>query len=269
MVGTLRRAAKHADLVHANWLAAALVARFSGKPFVISLHGTPTAGRFSDLQLAHKYPGLVRFLLAPARLIISPSEPLAEAVRACGLDNVRVIPYGIEIPETVTEPDEPPFALYAGRLSHEKGIDVIAQATAGVNRVVAGDGPLRHLLPDALGFVSPKELRDLYRRAAVVMMASRDEGLPNVMLEAMAHARAMVATPVGGVPDMIEDGVTGLLVPVNDPTALRIAVERLLANPGLRKRLGYAGRERVTAYCAWETVIDSTLLAYEEALTTS
>jgi glycosyltransferase involved in cell wall biosynthesis len=86
------------------------------------------------------------------------------------------------------------------------------------------------------------------------------------LLEAMAHGRAVVATPVGGIPGLVEDGRTGLLVPPGDGGALRAAIERLLADPELRRRLGNAARERVTELCSWERVVDQTLAAYEAAV---
>ena len=245
MARTLRRAARNANLVHANWLAGAVVARFSGRPFVVTLHGSGSAGRFQDLELARRAPWLVRRVLGKARAVICCSHALAEAMRDCGVANVYEIPYGVDLPAEVGPEDEPPFVLYAGRLSPEKRIDVIAAATEGLPRVVAGDGPLRRLLPDALGFVSPDEVARLYERAAVVVLASEREGLPNVVLEAMAHAKTVVSTPVGGIPTVIEHGVTGLLVPVGDAAALRAALELALDDPELRGRLGAAARERV------------------------
>ena len=98
---------------------------------------------------------------------------------------------------------------------------MIAEATEGLPRLVAGDGPLRDLLPETLGFVGPEEVSALYKRAAVVVMASQMEGLPNVILEAMAHGKTVVSTPVGGIPTVIDDGRTGFLVPVGDAAALR------------------------------------------------
>src|SRR5581483_10790489 len=74
MLRAVRRAARSADLVHAHWLLTAAVARFAGKPFVVTLHGSGSAGRFSDVELARRWPRLVRFLLRPARAVICVSE---------------------------------------------------------------------------------------------------------------------------------------------------------------------------------------------------
>jgi glycosyltransferase involved in cell wall biosynthesis len=262
MIAACRAAARRADIVHANWLAGAAIALFSGRPFVVTLHGSGTAGRLSDLSVARRAPRLVRLLLGRARAVICCSEQLADAMRGCGLKNVHAIPYGVDVPDVLVPEDVEQFVLYAGRLSPEKNIDVIAEATAGLPRVIAGDGPLRHLVPDALGFISQDELAGLYDRAAVVVLVSQMEGLPNVVLEAMAHGKTVIATPVGGIPSLIEDGRTGFLVPVGDATALRAAIERVLADPELRGRVGGAARARVTEYCCWDRVTDRTLQVY-------
>ena len=266
MIFALRAASKRADLVHTNWLAGAVVAAFCGKPFVVTLHGSPTAGRLHDLGLAASAPRLVRWILGQARMVICCSERLATAMRGCGLTNVRAIPYGVHVPDEVGDEDEPASVLYVGRLSPEKNIDVIAEATEGLPRIVAGDGPLRDLLPDTIGFVGPDEISKLYGRAAVVVVASSAEGLPNVVLEAMAHGKTVIATPVGGIPTVIEDGKTGLLVPVRDTAALRAAIERALGDPELRIRLGRAARKRVEGYCSWNRVTDATLAVYASAV---
>jgi glycosyltransferase involved in cell wall biosynthesis len=128
--------------------------------------------------------------------------------------------------------------------------------------VVAGDGPLRALVPDALGFVSHDELEQLYDRAAVVVLPSHREGLPLCLLEAMAHGRSVVATTVGGIPQLVEDGRTGLLVEPGDTDGLRAALELLLADPELRLPMGRAARIRVQRKCSWQRVTDETLAFY-------
>jgi glycosyltransferase involved in cell wall biosynthesis len=262
----LRRAARDADLVHAHWLASMLVAPAARKPIVLTLHGSGTAGRFEDLQVLAKTPRLAGALLRRARVVIGVSEQLTEAARRAGARDARWIPSGVELPAEVGKEADPPEILFVGRLSPEKGISELVEATRGLNLVVAGDGPLRSLVPDALGLVPHEEAQRLLARAAVVVLPSHREGLPLVLLEAMAHGRAVVATPVGGTPSLVEDGVTGLLVPPGDAEALREAIERLLADPDLRRRLGEAARARVTELCSWERVAEATLDAYASAL---
>jgi glycosyltransferase involved in cell wall biosynthesis len=262
----LRRAAKDADLVHAHWLASMLVAPAARKPVVLTLHGSGTAGRFEDLQLLGKAPRPTGALLRRARVVIGVSEQLTEAARVVGAREARWIPNGVAIPSRVGEAAEPAEVLFVGRLSQEKGIEELVEATKGLNLVVAGDGPLRHLVPQALGFVPHDEVERLLARAAVVVLPSHREGLPMVLLEAMANGRAVVATPVGGIPSLVEDGVTGLLVPTGDPHALREAITRLLGNPALRRKLGNAARARVQEVASWDRVMEETLASYKAAL---
>jgi glycosyltransferase involved in cell wall biosynthesis len=179
---------------------------------------------------------------------------------------VRVIPSGADLPDQVREPDEPPHVLYAGRLSPEKGVLELAAAARGLPLVVVGDGPLRDRVPGAVGFVPHRELLRYYERAAVVACPSRREGYGVVCAEAMAHGRAVVVTPVGGMRDLVTDGESGLVVPVGDVGALRAALERLLGDPELRKRLGAAARERARERLSWSVWTKATLRAYEDAL---
>ncbi len=166
----------------------------------------------------------------------------------------------------MAEPEEPPFVLYAGRLSEEKGVLELIRAASGLNLVVAGDGPLRERVPGALGFVTHDELLRLYERAAVIVCPSRREGFGVVCAEAMAHGRPVVATSVGGLRDLVVDGETGLLVPPGDVPALRAALERVLGDRELRRRLGRAGRARARKAFSWDDAVRLTVQAYEDAL---
>jgi glycosyltransferase involved in cell wall biosynthesis len=161
---------------------------------------------------------------------------------------------------------DPPELLFVGRLVPEKGIEELVQATEGRNLVVVGDGPLRPDVPAALGFLSGAALEERFARAAVVVCPSRREGFGLVCAEAMARARPVVASAVGGLTELVADGETGLLVPPQDPPALRSAIDSLLADQALRRRMGEAGRKRIAELCDWDTVVDAYLEAYEAAL---
>jgi glycosyltransferase involved in cell wall biosynthesis len=254
-----RRASRDADLVHAHWLPAGAVALTTGKPFVVQLWGT-------DVELARRATSLARRVLRRARLVICASNALADSARELGAREVRVIPSGVDVPEEVAEEAEPPEVLFAGRLSPEKGILELVEAANGMTLVVAGDGPLRDRVPGALGFVPHHALGPLYERAAVVAVPSHREGFGVVCAEAMAYGRPVVAGAVGGLLDLVADGETGLLVPPRDVPALREALERLIGDRELRRRMGEAARERVRSRFAWPAVTDATLAAYEEAL---
>lgn len=258
-VRAARRTARDADLVHAHWLPAGAVGLATRKPVIVQLWGT-------DVELARRVPGLARGVLRRARLVVCGSTALAAEAEALGARDVRVIPSGVEVPESVGEPDDPPHVLFVGRLSPEKGIEEFLAATEGMQRVIVGDGPLRARVPEAVGFVPHGELGLYYERAAVVVCPSRREGYGIVAREAMAHGRPVVASAVGGLLDMVVHEETGLLVPPEDAGALRLALEKLLADPQLQASLGEVGRERVRRTLSWRAVAAATVAAYEDAL---
>ena len=252
-----RRAAKGADVVHAHWLPSALPALATGRPVVLQLWG-------SDVALAARARPLARVLVRRARLVVCASSALAEDARRLGAREVRVIPSGVPVPATVGPPEEPPHVLYVGRLSEEKGVHELAAAADGLPLVVVGEGPLRDLVPQAVGFVSPAEVGAYYERAAVVVVPSRREGYGMAAREAMAYGRPVVATAVGGLTDAIDDAVTGILVPPGDPAALREALVRLLGDPELRARLGAKAARRARERFSSEGAAQAILAAYRE-----
>jgi glycosyltransferase involved in cell wall biosynthesis len=248
-----RRAARGADLVHAHWLPSGLVAWLTGRPFVVQLWGT-------DVELARRVPWLARPILRRARAVVCASSALAEAGRELEAANVVQVPAGIDVPAEQSPPDEPPHVLYAGRLSPEKGIEEFVQATDGLPRVIVGAGPIA--VPESLGFVPPDKIGTYYERAAVVCVPSRREGVGFTALHAMAHGRPVVATRAGGLVNLVEDGVTGLLV---DRSELRAAITRLLDDAELRVRLGAAGRARAIELHSWEAATGALVTVYSTA----
>ncbi len=258
---SFRRAAARtdADLVHAHWLAAGAVAMSLRRPYVVQVWGT-------DVELARRVPWLARPVLRRARVVLAASTALADAARALGAREVRIVPSGVAIPEQVGAPEEPPHVLFVGRLSAEKGILELVEAARGLPLRIVGDGPLRAQAPGAVGFVPPDALGPWYERAAVVAVPSRREGYGVVAREAMAWGRPVVAGAVGGLLDAVDDGETGLLVPAGDVPALRGALERLLADEGLRVRLGTAARAKASSTLSFDAAADALLAVYEDAL---
>jgi glycosyltransferase involved in cell wall biosynthesis len=257
-VRAARRGARGADVVHAHWLPSAAVGLLTKKPVIAQVWGT-------DVELARRLPRLARAILRRARIVVAPSTVLAADARDLGAGEVRVIPSGVDVPREIGAEDEPAFVLFAGRLSPEKGVLELVEAANGVPLVVVGDGPLRDQVPNAWGFVPHEKLVRLYDRAAVVAVPSFREGFGVVCAEAMAHGRPVVASAVGGLLDLVADGETGIHVPPGDVDALRAALDRLLADPELRRRMGEAGRERVRERFSWDAVTDATIAAYRDA----
>jgi glycosyltransferase involved in cell wall biosynthesis len=252
-----RGPARGADVVHAHWLLAGFVALLLRRPTVIQVWGT-------DVALARRVPWLARPVLRRARVVVAASTELATEARSLGARDVRVIPGGIDLPPEPGPPAEPPHLLYVGRLAPEKGVRELAEATRGLPLQVAGDGPLRELLPQTRGFVPRCDLPGLYEAAAVVVVPSLREGFGMACLEAMAYGRPVVASATGGLRDLAVDGVTGVLVPPGDAAALRAALERLLGDADLRGRLGAAAYERAREF-AWPATVERLLALYAEA----
>lgn len=179
-------------------------------------------------------------------------------------DRLDVVPNGLELPPgPFTRGDR---VLTVGRLIPEKGMDTVidAAAAAGMPLTIAGHGPERAALEARAarrgvdchfeGYASRERLALLYREASCVVLAARQgEGLPNVVLEGMANARAVIATPCAGTRDLLVDGVTGIVVPEDDSAALAGALARLQQDPALATRLGEAARRSAESF-AWEAV---------------
>ena len=174
-----------------------------------------------------------------------------------------------------------PLALSVGRYSEPKDHATVLRAWALVHArlpeavlALVGSGELEeptralarelHLGP-SLRFVEPRpDLRFVYADADVLCLSSLWEGLPYVVLEAMSYGAAVVSTDVDGIPEAVEDGETGLLVPPATPEALADALVRVLEDRDLAERMGAAGRERIVHEFTVERMIDETVAVYWE-----
>lgn len=140
--------------------------------------------------------------------------------------------------------------LFAGRLSREKGVEILKAAATQLDRAidVAGEGPLRDGLEgvpnlNLLGTLPGAEVQARMARAAALVVPSLwYEGLPMVVAEAFAAGTPVIASRIGALADLVEDGVTGLLVTPGDPADLARAMARILADPEAARRMGRAAR---------------------------
>jgi glycosyltransferase involved in cell wall biosynthesis len=290
------------DLVHAHWIVpnGVIAAAAVGEtPLAIGLHG-------SDVFLAEKpgVRMLARRALRRARLLTGCSPELVDRVRALGFpaERSRVIPYGVDVAAFTPDrerrgiwrdrfgvPDEAPLLLGVGRMATKKGFQVLLEALPALlaarpdaHVVLAGAGDLfdrftalaaqwpgRLHLP---GKVLRDTLPDLFRAADLfVLPAVHDakgnvDGLPNVILEAMASGLPVVASGISGIPLAVEDGGTGRLVPEKDPERLLAALLELLGDPGRAREMGERGRRRAEAELTWDVVAARYREGYRAAL---
>ena len=166
--------------------------------------------------------------------------------------------------ESADLPEHAPCVLYIGRLVPEKGQAVLLEAVAllakrghEIGVTLAGDGALRSELESLaerlglasqvtfLGAVSQDELRRLYEKASIFCLPSFAEGVPVVLMEAMAMGVPVISTRIAGIPELIENGRSGFLVSPGRPEELADRLEALLDNPSLRHEMGAAGRKKV------------------------
>ncbi|HWI61032.1 MAG TPA: glycosyltransferase family 4 protein [Symbiobacteriaceae bacterium] len=215
--------------------------------------------------------------------IVAVSEAVKRSLVAQGADpgRVRVIPGGVDLSAFGAPAPLVPGVLSAlGRLQTEKGFDVLLRAMAELKGearlLLGGEGLLEAELPRLaaeLGVADIVEFRgfvtDVPRFMAasgLFVLSSRSEGLGLVLVEAMAAGRPVVATRVGGVPEVVVDGETGLLVPPEDPGALAAAARRLLSDPALAARMGEAGRRRAQVVFSAGRMAELTAALYEELI---
>ena len=260
----LRR--RRADVLHTHTLAAAnVLSRLAGAvarvPVVSHLHIENTFRPATRRLLA----GLDNATARLAARLVAVSEDTRRAYERQGYPRgrIEVVYNGVDVPANGGfRRNDPARIGEIGRLCDVKGQRELLQAVARLPEarlVLAGrdleqGGAYQDALEresERLGirerveFGFHEDVPGLLESLDVVALPSWTEGLPVVLLEAMAHARPVVATPVGGTPELVVDGETGLLVPPRDPEALAAALQRLLEDPDLARRLGEAGRTRV------------------------
>jgi len=219
-------------------------------------------------------------------LFLAPSRFLADRVTDGGLpaERVRVLPNPVVVPDVPAAPVDPPVVAYTGRLVAEKGVHVLLDAArslpSDVRIRVRGSGRLaadladrvrvERLPVDLLGPGSPADVAEELRRASVaVLPALWWENCPMAVLEAGALGVPVVASAVGGIPELVEDDRTGLLVPPGDAAALADAVTRLVRDPERARRLGGAARARVRARHDPDRHVAALLTAYRDAVARS
>ena len=294
----LRRQMATVDLVHihAPYPLAELAQLMLGraKPTVISYHSDIVRQK----KTAKLYAPFLKKVLQRAALVAASSpayiesSPFLQDVR----QKCRVIHYGIET-ERFEETEQVrgdaeslrnqygdlPLLLFIGRLRHYKGVDVLIRAMHDIRAqlLIIGTGPMQEVWQNLaqtesltgkvffLGDASESEALAARYAAELFVLPStnRAEALGIVQLEAMACCLPVVCTELGtGTSYVNRDGATGLVVPPNDPRALAVAINRLLASPALRAKMGVEGRRRVKSEFSLQEMINATIAFYEVVL---
>lgn len=242
------------------FMSLALAARW---PVIFHLHGGGF-GTFYDAECTPVGRAIVRFFLDRAACIVVVSERwCAWMHRVTRNPRIVTIANPVALPALPARRREPALVAFTGRHSQAKGVPELLTAIAGLapsrpnlRLECAGSGDLGevarqarvlgiHELVALRGWIGAQERERLLARATVFVLPSHAEGLPVSLLEAMAAGCPVVASAVGGVPDLVVDGVNGLLVPPGDPHALALAMDRVMRDRELAARLSQAARETI------------------------
>lgn len=279
--------AADADVVHVQqgqlWFNPLM--RFVRPPVVLTVHD------------AVHHPGDRRSRMTPqwvmnqgfrqADGIVVHAGGVSQQLIAAGIDPaiIEVIPHPAigPVDQAPASSDDVPVVLFFGRIWPYKGLEhlircepMLAEDVPGVRIVIAGEGedfdryrrmmtrPERYEVHDR--YVSDAERGELFRRASVVVLPYVEASQSGVVPVAYAHGRPVVATTVGGLPEAVRHDETGLLVPPGDPVALAAAIGRILADPGLRDRLGEGGRRVLETEWSAAAMADRTVAAFRRAI---
>ena len=248
------------------------------KPLVYTIHdvihheGTPFYFKITEGLFRGMPDGIVVLTDQAKRILIQ---------KGTAEEKILVAPHGVydfftEFQQGLPEQQE---ILFFGRIEPYKGIGVLLEAARPLldeypdwTLRVAGGGDItpyreqlnhRRILVDNR-FLSDAEVAAFMEQAAITALPYLTASQSGVIPTAYAFGKAVTATAVGGIPDMVEDGVTGLLVPPNDPNALREALRRLMNDPELRSRLGAAGKKFAEEELSWDSIAEKHIGFYQK-----
>lgn len=259
------------------------LARLARRPYLLHVHGSEFADFYEECSPAARR--IVRAVLAKAALVLALSEAWRTTLqRISPRARIEVLMNAVPLPPLDHRPaptDHRPSLLFFGEIARHKGVLELARAFAqvadqlpGLRLVYAGTGravaETRELTArlglgeraEFTGWLESERKRAVLAGATIFVLPSFVEGMPMALLEAMSWGLPVIATPVGGVPEIVTDEVDGLLVPAGDVAALAAAIARLMREPRLRERLGRAARETVATRFSLETAVESLLGFY-------
>jgi glycosyltransferase involved in cell wall biosynthesis len=253
------------DIVHANSSKAGILGRLAASATRVPIrlftaHGWAFNAHSGVPARVYRWADRAMRPLTSAVICVSEQERSAGiAAGVCDADETEVISNAVALPAPASQAERgTPVVVSIGRLKPPKDfatlVHALARVAAPYRALVVGDGPERDHVTAAVraeGLADRVELSgtrddvgDVLAGADLFVLSSRSEGMPMSVLEAMAAGLPVVATAVGGVPEVVVDGETGILVPPGDVQALADAIQRLLEDAALRARMGAAGRRR-------------------------
>ena len=282
----------NAEVIHAHGYKADIYSYFALRGSRIPLVSTCHTW-YDNNRTVTLYGKADRLVLRNYTAVVAVSDEVKQRLLKAGVreDKIHVIRNGIDLRPfdnaspslRNTLPENPPIVGLIGRLSVEKGVDIFLHAAAHVlaelpstKFVVVGEGPDRDKLESLIDSLKLRQsvamlgrrddMPSVYASLNIMVSASRQEGLPMAILEGMASSLSIIATPVGGVPAMVRDGQTGVMVPPEDAALLASAIVALLQDPTRRERLGRAARKLIEDEFSADRMTADYLRVYEEAV---
>lgn len=260
-----------------------LLARLFRRPYLLHVHGSEFQQFYDECPPLAR--GIIRRVLAKAALVMALSEAWrATLLRMSPRARIEVLMNAVPLPpseELRRREDREPTLLFLGEIARHKGVfelveafDGVTGAFPGLQLVFAGTGAameeIRQLAAQprfggriaCTGWVEVKAKRAELARATIFVLPSYVEGMPMALLEAMSWGLPVIATGVGGVPEMITHEVNGLLIEPGDIAGLAAAIDRLMSDAGLRARLGNAARETIAKRFSLNTAFERLLEIY-------
>jgi alpha-maltose-1-phosphate synthase len=293
----------HSHTWYAN-LGGHLASLLYGIPHVVTMHSLEPLRPWKAEQLGGGYEissWCERVSATAAAAVIAVSDGMRADILAAYPEiekgKVRVIRNGIDTSEYAPDPrtgvldrydidQTRPYVIFVGRITRQKGVPVLLRAAAELDPsaqlvLCAGQADTPELLDEVTQLVdglkatrsgviwipemlAKPDVIQLLTHAAVFACPSLYEPLGIVNLEAMACGTAVVGSRVGGIPEVVEDGVTGLLVTPDDPAALAMALNTVLTNASLATSMGQGGRDRAVSEFGWRAVAEQTAALYSE-----
>ncbi|MFC1454945.1 glycosyltransferase family 4 protein [Candidatus Undinarchaeota archaeon] len=267
------------DLLHAHGELCALATKYVKRkaPVVWTIHGLwkpimkethgplyPIFNHYERKALKGRYDAVIAV----------DSYSMGMALKY-GQKNVHLIPNGVNAERFVPANNKDSNIIAVGRLVEHKGFGYLMEAAKGLDTkvLIAGGGPLEGKLRsiaqpnvEFLGKVPQEELVPVYKKTGIFVLPSIWEGFPFTLLEAMSCECACIATKVGGVPDLIEDGKNGILIDVGDTKHLRESIIALLEDENYRKKLGKNARKKIKKDFSWEKITKQTEEVYRDLI---
>ena len=275
------------DLVHVHYAGGFGLwgVRTGIKPTVVSVWGSDLIG----YRPRWLYNSMLRFVLKRATHVTATGQFLKETTcRICptAYDKMSIIPFGVEIPEKIVAPPSEPLricCIKGHRLKYGpdillKAMSEVKKAVPGVLLSMAGEGEMTEQLKKMVsafgleenirfvGFVQRNDIYSFLQGHHLMVMPSLTEAFGVAALEASACGRPVIASNVGGVPEVVLDGTTGILVPPKDPDKLAQAIINLAQDADTREKMGKAGYEFVKQRYSWEGSLDMMCDLYERLI---